>query len=69
MRYSIKGVDMKKESWHVWFAWYPVTVNHKKVWLENVLRKGILRCRFYDACRWEYKYAEYDENPEIGIYL
>jgi len=25
--------------WHKWFAWYPVAIGLKKVWLEWVLRK------------------------------
>lgn len=26
--------------WHVWFAWYPVTVSGEVVWLEKVERRG-----------------------------
>ena len=26
------------ETWHLWFAWHPVTIGKKKVWLELVER-------------------------------
>jgi hypothetical protein len=35
-------------NWHLWFAWYPVTVKkypdgaRDKVWLKTVMRKGVL---------------------------
>jgi len=50
-----------KQTWHVWFAWYPVVVDvvdgHSvKVWLEEVERKGAIiawadRLEF----QWEYR--------------
>ena len=53
----------KKECWHYWFAWHPVTVEIKpdgariKVWLVWLLRKGIWRGG-YDDAGWEYTYKE-----------
>jgi len=26
--------------WHRWFAWYPVRVNNKRVWLKRIQRYG-----------------------------
>ena len=52
-----------KECWHLWFAWYPVTLQKKpdgaevKVWLKTVLRKGTYNCSYADCC-WDYKYKE-----------
>ena len=54
--------------WHVWFAWYPVTVPTKgknsgqtRVWLESVCRKGFY-CKHLDPIDnhwvWEYKEVE-----------
>jgi hypothetical protein len=31
---------IKKRKWHEWFAWYPVTIDVERAWLEVVLRKG-----------------------------
>jgi hypothetical protein len=30
----------KKKQWNDWFAWHPVTVGNKRVWLEFLERKG-----------------------------
>jgi len=44
--------------WHVWFAWFPITVSMNadgsegKVWLKKVLRKGESS---YDGWVYEYK--------------
>jgi hypothetical protein len=29
------------EPWHKWFAWYPVTVHDKRIWLKTVYRKNM----------------------------
>ncbi len=50
----------RKQKWHKWFAWYPVTVRvtedkHKiRCWLENVQRKGYL----YGFGTWSWEYKE-----------
>ncbi len=50
----------RKQEWHKWFAWYPVTVRvtedkHKiKCWLETVQRKGCL----YGFGTWSWEYKE-----------
>lgn len=38
--------------WHKWFAWCPVIVEDKLVWLETVER--IYQC-FYDSHWYEYR--------------
>lgn len=54
--------------WHLWFAWYPVTVPTKgktsgqtRVWLKPVCRKGFY-CKHLeprdDHWVWEYKEVE-----------
>ena len=29
------------EPWHEWFAWRPVKVNNKRIWMEKIYRRGI----------------------------
>jgi len=53
----------RKEAWHRWFAWYPVTVGeqgkHKiKVWLSFVERKGICFHNYTHILDWYYDYRE-----------
>ena len=44
MIYYTRPGYIENTKWHVWFAWYPVTVNktpdgdHRRVWLSFVLR-------------------------------
>jgi hypothetical protein len=38
--------------WHRWFAWHPVKIDHKYVWLEYVHRK---LSGFTYADDWEYR--------------
>lgn len=35
-------IDRKhaKCTWRPWFAWYPVVVDDKVIWLETLMRKG-----------------------------
>lgn len=54
--------------WHVWFAWYPVRIptkgrgsGQKKVWLENVRRKGHLHSSWGDSW-WQWYYEEIVEE-------
>lgn len=47
-----------KESWHDWFAWYPVRLgDHNCRWLETVERKGTFYYNFFDSWR-SYEYRE-----------
>lgn len=43
--------------WHNWFAWYPVRINNKYVWLKTVQRICISNCLWDDELYYEYKYA------------
>lgn len=56
MRYKIKS-SRQLESWHRWFAWFPVPVDNYYVWLEYVYRKAQ-----WDPYGWSYDYRI--ESPE-----
>ena len=51
----------QKKCWHLWFAWYPITINtypdgaKMKIWFKTVLRKGTLHS-CWDGCYWTYEY-------------
>ena len=56
------GRDYYRESWHKWFAWYPVKAGitgdgenqrHVKIWLAYVERKGSLGYRSYREIKKE----------------
>ena len=45
MRFEIKDPmyskrETKLKEWHKWFAWFPVNVRGKRVWMEKVWRKN-----------------------------
>lgn len=43
-------------SWSKWFAWYPVTINNKRVWLQTVYRRHLSRHTPVGSSHWtEYK--------------
>ena len=54
----------EKQSWHKWFAWYPVTISRtpdgdeRKVWLQSVLRCGISYYNLVTGWHWSWKYKE-----------
>jgi hypothetical protein len=35
----MRGTVKKKPVWQVWFAWYPITFDGQRVWLERVERR------------------------------
>jgi len=53
----------KKEEWHVWFAWHPVTISVNResgkktlVIFQKVLRRGWYRYGIYHSYyEWSYK--------------
>lgn len=47
-----------KEEWTKWFAWYPVTVNGKRVWLQSVYRRWCYTLMFGEQFREEYEYGD-----------
>lgn len=61
---SRKTKIKRKESWHDWFAWYPVRLaEHDCRWLETVERKGTLYYNFSDSW-WSYEYREKGHKEE-----
>lgn len=43
--------------WSLWFAWFPVWIDHTKVWWEPVERK--LRMHGHDPV-WDYRFPTKD---------
>ena len=46
MKINVRRCDAKYRLinggyWHHWFAWHPVKVGHKWVWLEAVMRRRV----------------------------
>ena len=58
-----KHKKQAKECWHIWWAWYPITVHEFpdgakcKVWLRNVYRKGKYDVSWDGTGFWEYEYT------------
>lgn len=54
----------RKQEWHKWFAWFPVTIDFTsegrqiKVWLQYVMRKGVVYGFDDEYCQYEYKEIE-----------
>ena len=56
----------RKEQWHKWFAWYPVTIEivgnikteqrHRKAWWQVVERKGKFHPGWHCDDWWTYEY-------------
>lgn len=63
MFYYKRNTVQEKETWHKWFAWFPVTVSitpdndEKKVWWQWVYRCGKLHYRI-DGGFWSWRYKE-----------
>lgn len=56
------GSKEKHESWHVWFAWRPVTVFNGidgryriRVWCESLWRRWV---RYGEGDYWTYRFIE-----------
>jgi hypothetical protein len=51
-------------AWHAWFAWRPVQVGDKRVWLERILRRSRVSANWNGSMRrskfWEYAMSEFD---------
>ena len=61
----LSAKTMQLHRWHTWFAWYPVRVGSRCIWLERVWRKGFLR-RDWEGGKfwtWDYTIIEQDINP------
>lgn len=46
------------EKWRPWFAWYPVTIDTERVWLEKVYRRTLLIGRGPGGTIWETEYID-----------
>lgn len=44
---------MKK--WHRWFAWEPILMDGKWIWLEYVERRAVHICGMWGSITWEYR--------------
>ncbi len=74
MEIKMQWVKNKQKSdrseWHLWFAWWPVSVitykdgNEKVVWFEKVLRRLVLRDGKIQVNVAPYWIPEYRERPE-----
>jgi hypothetical protein len=58
MMWLRKGVD-KRERWHQWFAWHPVTLSNSggvRIWFEWIERREEWVCSHGgDTFEWEYR--------------
>lgn len=54
---------MNKFKWHKWFAWHPVRINNKLVWLKDVERHGYQLDSRFD---FEWVYRHIGEDTEYG---
>jgi hypothetical protein len=61
--YTYEVKIRRKEQWHKWFAWYPVTVEitsegrQIKAWLQHIMRKGTHFGSSWEQW-WTYEYKE-----------
>lgn len=59
-----------KAKWHKWFAWHPIKIGNKTIWLEYVERRKWLSPNGfdYDFCipcnEWREEYREIKLNQE-----
>jgi len=64
--YTWQEKKKRREEWHEWFAWFPVTVgvtnDHRKikVWGQIVMRRGHFFSNVSDS-GWDYIYKEKSE--------
>lgn len=54
---SIRAWADRVRQWNPWFAWLPVRIGERKVWLETVERKGEIQFTAYNdpVVFWEYR--------------
>jgi hypothetical protein len=52
---SWETIRERKENWRDWFAWYPVRIGDRIVWLETIVRRGEFHSWPGD-CYWTYEY-------------
>lgn len=58
MRWASESYEARKDRlklWHPWFAWFPVRIGERRVWLETVQRRGGYNgCVFRPSWCWSY---------------
>jgi hypothetical protein len=47
-----------KEDWEKWFAWHPVEVNGKRVWMQTVYRRYCFTRMFGERFNETYEYGD-----------
>jgi hypothetical protein len=58
--------------WHIWFAWYPVTINDKWVWGRKVCRRTKTMHSSNGGSDWHKTYyyaplADWDKLKDIPV--
>jgi hypothetical protein len=52
---SFYARKVEVQPWHQWFAWRPVKILNKRVWLKQIYRRQIITyVDTYDWIRYEY---------------
>lgn len=55
MRWAVRE-QFDTEQWHAWFAWRPVKIAGKWVWLETIERRSVwIACHPCGEIEWEYR--------------
>jgi hypothetical protein len=56
MKFNCKKSQDRRQTWHTWFAWYPVKIAENDCrWLEKVERRGTYEFDTHGAY-WHYEY-------------
>ena len=48
--------------WHLVLAWYPVKIQGKWYWLNDVMRRRVFVVNSFFNSRWEYRFATIAEK-------
>ncbi len=59
MRWTDKEKVMPE--WYAWFAWYPVRLNGKIIWLERLMRKDTYHYGGFGDCVIEFELREMEK--------
>lgn len=65
MRWNYVDPEVEMQKWHKWFAWYPVIIDDKKVWLETVERRARSGLSHHlGDIDYQYRFIEHDSSKE-----
>lgn len=70
MEFAIRDkerLDHPKRKWHNWFAWFPVRVSKKIIWLERIQRKGVMNSWGHDMGSGSSWVFEYKKNESYRL--